>query len=65
MQKLTVVTPTIINHSVTSLKVTRIKVSESSAETSKFKRDGKALLMAAGFCLAVWMVLAWVMMNKP
>ncbi|MCC6940063.1 hypothetical protein [Novosphingobium sp.] len=63
MNKLTVVTPTIINHSVTSLKVTRIKVSESSAATSKFKREGKAVLMAAGLCLAIWMVLAWVMMN--
>ena len=65
MSKLTVVRPTIINHSVTSLRVTRIKVSGGSTASSKFMREGKAVLIAAGFCLAIWMAIAWVMMIKP
>lgn len=65
VSKLTVVTPTIINHSVTNLRVTRIKVTGASVATSKFKREGKAVLAAAGFCLAIWMAIVWVMMIKP
>ena len=62
MDKQTVFTPRIVRHSVTSLKMTRLAVFESNASTStsKFKREGKAVLIAAGFCLAIWVLIVWV-----
>lgn len=63
MNKLTVVTPTIIKHTVTGIKVKRIKVVGSPAATSKFMREGKAVLVAMGLCLVVWSAIAWVIID--
>lgn len=65
MARLTFVTPRIVRHSVTGIRMTRLHVYGPSIMPSKFSRGAKGVLAAAVVSTAIWAAIIWAIIITP